>query len=176
MQDAVVANLAVVIYYGIAVDFCIVAHFGVSPDCNVRVEYTSVANLNTFGNGNKGTNVAIFSDFGCRVNESQFADAFAFGFHALVYLQQFRYSLSGIVNLYQRSLYFMLGLKVLIDKYYATFGLVDVMLVFVVGKETDTPRFPFLDFCEVIDCCLRVTNNGSAYKASYHFCTEFHVD
>lgn len=102
--------------------------------------------------------------------------ALGFGLHAVVYVDEVGYGLAGVCHLYQCGLDFLLGLEGIVDKHDAAFCGVDVMLVFVVGQETDATGAAFFYLGEIGNSGLWVSNDGSPDKSCYHLCAEFHVN
>ena len=159
----------------ITVYLCIGTDLGVPAYRDVRMQDATFAYLHTFGNGHEGPDVALLAYLCAGVDEGKVADAFTLGFHAFIYLQELSHGLTSIRHLDERRLYLLLRLEVLVDEHHATLRLVDVLLVLIIGQETDAARLAFLYLSEVVDLGFGVAYDGATYQPCYHLCCKFHV-
>ena len=175
MQDTTASHLTVMIDHGIAIDFRALTHTCVLAYGHMGMEHTSVSDDHALSNGHKGTYVAILAHLSSGVDESQFADALTLGLHALICLKQLCHSFACIGYSDERGAYFPFGKKIVVDKHHATLCLVDVMLVFVIGKETDTSGLALLYLGKVVDLGIGISLYGTSDEACYHLCGKFHI-
>ena len=175
MKDTTIANDTIVINDRITVNLCVRSYFSVPAYRNMRMKDTAFAYLHTFGNSNKRTNVALLPYLCRRIDESEVADAFPFGLHTFVYLQELCHCLASIRHLDKSSFYILLKFKILIDKYHTTFCLIEISFILLIIQETDATWLSFFYLGEVVNLGIGVTYDGASYQSCYHLCCEFHV-
>ena len=174
MKHTTIAHLTVVVDDCITVYLCIGTDLGIPAYRDVRMKNAAFAYLHAFSNGDERPDVALLAYLCRRVDESEVADAFTLGFHAFIYLQELCHSLTSIRHLDERRLYLLLRLEVLVDEHHATLRLVDVLLILIVGQETDAARLAFLYLGEVVYLGFGVAYDGATYQPCYHLCCKFH--
>ena len=159
MQDDAIAYLAVVVDRHVGIEDTSFANSGIVLDDDMWIDLRALADGDILADIGECSHIAVVAHMGCLCDAGLRMNALLAGFHALVHLQQPRYTLVGVVNADESCLDGMLQLQVVVDQNHRRLCVIEIMSIFGIRQERDGPCAAFFYFGK--RCYLR-------------FCVAFH--
>ena len=171
----IISNFASLVNGYVGVEQAFLAYLHAITNHGVGINLTAVADNSAIANHGKGSDVHILTNLSLGRDGCQRIDTRLGGFHALVELQQFCYTLIGIFYANQRTAYRVLKFYVFVDEYYARLGVVNVMGIFGVREERNGSLDTLFDLSESADGSILIAFHSSLYQFCNLFGCKLHI-